>query len=359
LKQKELKITLVLPALNMGGMERVMAELACYFSTKPGVEVTLVLLSNQPRFYILADSVKVIEPDFDYNKYSRLVFTIKLFRYLQRSLKKSRPDVLLSFSERYNAFVILAAIGRGAKVYVSDRASPFYSAGKMIDLINPYAYRFATGIIAQTNLAKEHLLKKTKHKNIVVIGNPIRSFQARKAPKENIILYVGRFSDQKNQHVLVEHFAAINDKNWVVKLVGDGFKEKQTREKVQELGVSESVHFEGRQKNIDDYYYRSSIFAFTSLSEGFPNALGEAMAAGLACISYDCIAGPADLIDDGINGFLIPVGDHALYTEKLKELMAKPELRASFGHKAKEKIKSFESHVISEKYFQFLICGTK
>lgn len=348
------KIALVLPSLTMGGMERVMTELAWHFSTKPNVQITLVLLAKQQRFYELPDSVKIIEPGFDYKKYSRLVFTIKIFRYLQKTFRQLRPGIVLSFSERYNAFVMLAALGKGIRVFLSDRASPLYSAGKMIDLLNPYVYRFAAGIIAQTSIAADFLYKKTKHTNITVIGNPVRPIAAGTAQKENIILYVGRFSDQKNQYLLAEHFAAVNDHNWVVKLVGDGLKEQQTRKRVEELGVMDTVHFEGPQKNIEAYYHRSSIFAFTSLSEGFPNALAEAMSAGLACISYDCIAGPSDLIDDGVNGFLIPVNDHTQYIEKLKELMHNPELRASFGQKAKEKIKLFESKAIAEKFYNFL-----
>ncbi|MBK7107880.1 MAG: glycosyltransferase [Bacteroidetes bacterium] len=349
------KIALIVPSLNIGGMERVMVELAWYFSTKSNIKITLILLSNKTKYYELPNSLVLIQPEFDYKKYSRVVFTLKIFLYLRKALKELKPNSLLSFSERYNAFVLLAAIGLGIKLYVSNRASPFYSAGRMIDLINFYTYRMASGIIAQTNLAKEQLFKKSNHKNIIVIGNPIRSIAQSGTQKENIILYVGRFSDQKNQYSLVEYFAAINNMNWVIKFVGDGLKMQQTISKVEKLGLTEYVQFEGMRTDIEFFYNQASIFAFTSLSEGFPNALGEAMAAGLACISYDCVAGPADLIDDGVNGFLIPLGNEKLYIERLKLLMEDADLRKRFGIAAREKMKQFSADKIAQQYLDFIL----
>ncbi len=340
-------------------MEGVMAALATNFSARPGIEVTLIVLGGRDNFYQLPDAVKIITPDFDYKKYSRLRFTAKIFFYLHRTLRQLQPDVLLSFSEKYNAFVTLAALGKGVKIFLSDRASPLYSCGAIIDRLNPIVYRFADGIIAQTQMAKQRLQAKTKHKNIVVIGNPVRPFTPTIQHRQHIILNVGRFSDQKNQWLLAEHYAALPDKkDWVVKLVGDGLKEQITRSRVADLNLQDKILFEGAQKNTAPYYSSASIFAFTSLSEGFPNVLAEAMAAGLACISYDCVAGPADLIDDGVNGFLIPVGNHQLYVSRLQQMIDDDALRQQFGIKAKEKMKDYELNIIAQRFFDFLTAST-
>jgi len=78
------------------------------------------------------------------------------------------------------------------------------------------------------------------------------------------------------------------------------------------------------------------------------------MAAGCACIAYDCIAGPSDIIDDGLNGFLIPEGNHELFVQKLSSLIADQDLRLRFGVAAKEKMKQFEAGTISERFYSFI-----
>jgi GalNAc-alpha-(1->4)-GalNAc-alpha-(1->3)-diNAcBac-PP-undecaprenol alpha-1,4-N-acetyl-D-galactosaminyltransferase len=101
----------------------------------------------------------------------------------------------------------------------------------------------------------------------------------------------------------------------------------------------------------------TSVFAFTSTSEGFPNALGEAMAAGCACVAYDCVAGPSDMIDNGINGFLISIGDEKQYLKKLQLLMEDETTRIKFGKAAQEKMKQFEASTIADKFYNFITKG--
>jgi glycosyltransferase involved in cell wall biosynthesis len=126
------------------------------------------------------------------------------------------------------------------------------------------------------------------------------------------------------------------------------------QEEVKLKGLSNSVRLVGEQRNVHTYYAEASIFAFTSTSEGFPNALAEGMSAGCACIAYDCIAGPSDIIDDGVNGVLIPEGDEELFTQKLRLLMEDKILRERFGEAAREKMKTFEMSAISKKFYAFI-----
>lgn len=127
----------------------------------------------------------------------------------------------------------------------------------------------------------------------------------------------------------------------------------KVKKAASDLGVEDRVLFWGEVSHIEEYYQRSDIFAFTSISEGFPNALGEAMAAGMACISFDCEAGPSDLIVDGENGFLIPENDHERYISKLKLLINNESIRKKLGKKAKLKASEFSFEKIGHQYFNF------
>jgi len=197
------------------------------------------------------------------------------------------------------------------------------------------------------------MFDRTSHPNIRVIGNPLKITNEISVDRENIILNVGRFISTKQQALLVDYFTRIQPEEWKLYFFGDGHKLNDVKIQVKDLGKESEILFLGVVHNIEDFYRKSTIFAFTSVSEGFPNALGEAMAAGLACISFDCEAGPSDLIKDGVNGFLIPENDHEKYISKLKLLINDESLRKEFGVRAKEKALEFSTDLIGKQYLDF------
>ena len=107
---------------------------------------------------------------------------------------------------------------------------------------------------------------------------------------------VGRLIKTKHQDKLIEMFAKVSLPDWKLIIVGYDHLKQHNMERLKELAknldIEQRVVFTGKQDNIDEIYSKSSIFAFTSSSEGFPNVIGEAMAAGLPVIAFDCVAGP-------------------------------------------------------------------
>jgi glycosyltransferase involved in cell wall biosynthesis len=353
------RITLVTPSLGSGGAERVMSELAAYFADTLHHHVTMIVLTKTEQFYKVPESVTVKEPSFDHKKYSRPVFSVKILQHLRKQLKSSKPDAVLTFGGRYNAFVLLASKGLGLRVFVSDRSKPGISYGGFQNFINPRQYKSATGIIAQTRAAEAFTKKAIGHKNIAVIGNPIRQQPASTATRENIILSVGRFIRTKHQDLLIEYFSKIPNEGWKLVFLGDGAGLDACRQKAAALGIGDKVLFEGAVRNVNDYYNKSAIYASTSSSEGFPNALGEAMATGMACISYDCVAGPADLIEHNHTGMLIAMNAHEAYADALKTMMANATLRENLGAAARKKIEEFSTPVIAQRFFDFMFPSAK
>ena len=162
---------------------------------------------------------------------------------------------------------------------------------------------------------------------------------------------VGRLIESKHHDKLIEMFARVVIPGWKLLIVGyDHLKQKnmsKLKKLISELNVEDRVILVGKQKNVDYYYLKSKIFAFTSSSEGFPNAIGEAISAGLPVVTYDCIAGPSEMIINSSTGFLIPLFDRDQFREKLELLMRSKELREKFGIHGQRVIEKFiKDHLI-------------
>jgi glycosyltransferase involved in cell wall biosynthesis len=174
---------------------------------------------------------------------------------------------------------------------------------------------------------------------------------------------VGRLITTKHQDKLIELFLNLDIPEWRLVLVGYDHLKQTNFDRLQAIidrnNGQKQVMLVGRQVDVDSFYKRSKIFAFTSSSEGFPNAIGEAMSAGLPAVAFDCIAGPSEMITDNHNGFLIPLFDYEQFREKLERLMKKEDLRASFGKNAREAVKLFSIPSIGEKYLQFILSDNR
>lgn len=338
-------------------MERVASKLANDLSMRGGLKVILISLSNQDKFYKLNSNVTYYACQYNANANTTLK-ALGYIKELRKAFRKYQLDVVLSFGDRYNSFMLLASIGFTHGKFISNRQNSNLSNGKVVDFLNLLTYKFADGIIAQTMHAKRVIEEKYTARKVQLIPNPIRISNTSVGKRENVILNVGRFGDAKNQFELVEIFGEIlNRQDWRVRFFGDGPKKHVTEGVIQDLDLKEQITIYPFTRNINKEYKRSAIFAFVSRSEGFPNALAEAMAHGCACISYDCTAGPADIIDDGVNGFLIPEGNQEMYKDRLALLMKDEELRLRFGKAAREKMKQFDANKITQRFLDFMLEG--
>lgn len=327
-----MRIALVIPTFVHGGMERVMSELGNYWA-KIGWEVTVIFLVNHKPFFEIDRNVHgVIMPQFFYkpNFASKFLYSIRIILYLRRNVKRINPDSLLSFGEGYNSIVLLSTLGLNYNVFVSDRSSPDHQLGFFKQKLMKYLYPTAAGVISQTKTAKIKIQSKAALKNVHIIPNPVKIIPRANLKKENIILNVGRLVKEKNQLQLIQIFSKVCYGDWRLIIVGDGPLRLRLENEIKKLDLEEKVILAGAQYDLSVYFSKSKIFAMTSISEGYPNALCEAMAFPLPVISFNCIAGPADIINDGVNGFLIEPERQMDFEYKLSSLMRDENLRTRF-----------------------------
>ena len=354
------KICLVIHSLGIGGMERVMALLANYFADVKKAEVHLVLIGIKRNIeYPVSDKIQVHRPPFPFKNSRRTLDTLRTMRFLRKKVKNIDPDTILSFGEYWNNLVLLSLYGLKYPVYISDRSKPDKNLGRLQNRLRDLLYPKAAGLIAQTSKAKEICLNNKWNQNVEVIGNPIRNIgPGDEEQKENIVLSVGRLIKTKHFDDLIRMFVELNVSDWKLIIVGGDAKKQKLSEElksiVRELNAEDMVFLEGEQKEIDPWYHRAKLFAFTSSSEGYPNVVGEALSAGLPVVAYDCIAGPSDMIDDGENGYLVPLFERKVFMEKLQELMNDEEKREKLSKNAILKIKINNGKETAERFFSFI-----
>ena len=355
------KLCLVIPSLEPGGMERVMSELARSFCLRNDILVHIVLYGRCPRiFYSLPHTLQIHKPKTVFNDRFRLIYTLGRFYYLRKTVKKINPDSVLSFGEYWNSFVLIALLKLAYPIYISDRCSPEKKFGFFHRFLRRWLYPKAKGVIAQTEMAKRLYASQYINSNVCVIGNPIKQVHNnRDLIRENIVLTVGRLIESKHHDRLIEIFAKISRHDWKLVIVGDNaIKQKnmaRLKTLIQNLNMDGKINLAGNQQDVDSYYLRSKIFASTSTSEGFPNAIGEALSAGLPVIAFDCVAGPSVLIQHEINGLLIPLFNYEAFKVGLENLMMDDLKRIKMASNASSSVSRFTSDNISGDYLNFIL----
>jgi glycosyltransferase involved in cell wall biosynthesis len=353
---KENKVLIVLPKLTCGGTERAASELANYIAENGGT-VTILLMYREEIFYTLHSKVKLIQPDDVKRRIGRLLYIPYLMNFLRRNIKSENPDV--TFCLGYIAYTLGASIGLNTSVIISGRSSPTrvrFPGNKLLTKAYTWSHwalrKRVDGIIAQTQFAAE-IYSKRYNIPIRVIPNFLRDLKMYDLPRANQIVTVGRCSFEKGQHYLIDAFSKLHAPGWKLVIVGDGPKSTELKSQAKLLGIEANVIFTGFQQDVDLFLAQSKIFVFTSIIEGFPNALMEALATPLACVSFDCEAGPSDLINDGENGFLVGVGDVQGLVEKIQLLIDNETLRNVITEKAALAKEDYELSEVADEYLNF------
>lgn len=366
--EKQIHIAMLIGALTKGGAERVLVNLADYFAGK-GYPVTMVTQYQKENEYPLNQKVKRVISDItpEETTKSRIVNFVRRFAKLRKIWKEEKPDVILSFIGKNNMMTILTSRFLNIPVAVSVRADPaqeYYSA--WMRLMARHLFAKANGVILQTRQCFDFFPKKVRDK-AVILKNPVSPvfFRERyEGEREKTIVAVGRIDENKNHEMLIRAFAGIAEEFPDYKLViyGDGECRDRLIGMAKDLGYADRILLPGSVDHVAEAIYKTRVFVLPSNTEGVPNTLIEAMLMGLTVIATDCpCGGPADLIEDGVNGLLTPVGDVDAMTDKLRYLIKNLQMADEMGIAARKTADIYEPEKVYEAWEEFLlsICKTQ
>ena len=320
------KIVIVTRNLLGGGAERVVAQLANYF-VACGKECSIIKIETGENFYQLDPAISVAA--IGKRSSNKLVDKIRRYGLVRKMIQKEKPDLVLSFPEEVAIYVLLALLGTGIPAYVSERNNPWVMPpAKTTRLLRRFMYPFARGIVFQTEMAKSFFPESIQKKGIV-LANPI---EADRIPgqytglREKVIVGAGRLFQQKNFTLLLNAFADFSSghPDYKLRIYGEGYMLEQLKAVCRERNIQNKVEFPGKSNVLLEKMNSCAMFVLPSDYEGMPNVLLEAMCMGMPCISTDCPSGgPRELIEDGVNGLLVPVGDEKALCAAM-EKMADP-----------------------------------
>ncbi|MBN8501920.1 MAG: glycosyltransferase family 4 protein [Sphingomonadales bacterium] len=339
-------------SLSRGGAQRATVEMARAWADL-GWDITILTLGEPEADFFVPDPrvrhVRVPLPTQSRSTVASLRNNFKRIAAIRGVLRTLKPQAALGMMSASAILLALAGVGLPGRRYGSERTyPPMLPLRPGRELLRQVAYGMLDGVVCQTSAAASWVSKRTWARATPVAPNsislplprqePILDPESILAPGDRCLLAVGRFSEEKQFDQLISSFARIVPEapNWKLVIVGDGPDRGAMQSQVVNAGLCDRVLLPGASGNIADWYSRADLFVMTSRFEGFPNALLEAAAHGVAMVSFDCLAGPSDIIEDHQSGLLVPADDFIRLEAALSQLMHDDDLRGAYAARARE-----------------------
>jgi len=361
----KIKLLFVIPSLVEGGTERVVTDIITHLD-KEKYDISLALFEKKgPYLSQTAEYVKV----YDLRKKSRYSF-FKIIFNLGKLFRRVRPNTVVSFLSYTNIVAIMAKFISGCRFNLLISIRNYLSLARFdarLRRVRYFLYKFlfnyADYVIAVSEGIKTDLEKTFNiiQRKIKIIYNPVDSEKINILKAEEIkdlrikeksfLLTVGRLTKQKGYPYLFRAYSRIHkeiDEKLII--LGTGEEEEKLKSLANELGIQERVVFLGFQKNPYKFMNIASIFVLSSLWEGFPNVLLEAMECGVPVVSTDCSSGPREIITNGKNGILIPPADERALADAMLTLLKDENLRKKFSKNGKRRAEDFRIEKILPQY---------
>ena len=350
------------------GTERILSDKMNYLANRYGYDITFITYEqgNHPMAFSLDKRIRVIDlntrffPLYKLNPVRRVIAKSfqkrKLKSKLHDVLSVVNPDFVVLTTYDFDKFGSILTLPYRfvieSHICISDVRQEFRQHnvilklfGKYLDSIHFKTMNKADALVSLTSADKTNW---EKHVNIpifvipnlvTVYPNDISCYSER----SNRIICVGRLTRQKGFDYLIKAWALIANKypGWKIDIFGSGDLEDFLIQMIDNYNLKESITINKPTSNIFEEYDRSSIYILSSRYEGFCLVLLEAMSFGIPCISFNCPHGPSDMITNGEEGILVPVGDINKLAESIEWMITHKEERERMSQNSREKVKNF------------------
>lgn len=329
-----------------GGLQRVLLLKAGYLAERMGYNVTVLTTNDKPDkeiFYPVSSLLKCItvspaKPD-------KLSYFKSYAKLLNESIDIVDPDVVIMCDNGLKSFLLPFILKKKRKLVYERHITKFIenkavatTPGKIIDKLK---YRFMDYSAARFNkfvVVTQQGKSEWKTKNIDAIPNPLW-FDTDKVGNLTTkkVIAVGRHAYEKGYDRMFTIWKQVINKypDWILDIYGDYNQDYNIKQLALDSGLTRGINFLPPTKNIIEAYKNSSVCLMTSRYEGFGMVLLEAMACGVPCIAFNCPVGPAEIITNNEDGFLIEDGNTDAFTKSLITLIENEELRLQMGRNAK------------------------
>ena len=349
-----MRITMVIHSLSPGGAERVMVLLANgLLARKHQITICTLGFGNEDCIYPLDPGVGLLPLGLNRlpqhkGRFWTLLQVFELIRGLRRHLRTTRPDVVIAFITETNIFTLLATLGLGIPTIISERCDPAITPLRRLwKVARQLTYPLASALVVQSEEVRAWFSPLIRRRTRV-ISNPVlpaprsRPDQGHTGPSRRLIA-VGRLVHQKGFDLLLEAFGRLASAHpeWILEIWGEGPLRRDLEAHRDRLGLQSRVSFPGLTEDIHARYAQADMFVLSSRYEGFPNALCEAMANGLAVVATSCSGGVRDILRPGVDGLLVPPDDVDALERALGEALTSAALRAALGSQAKYVVERF------------------
>jgi glycosyltransferase involved in cell wall biosynthesis len=289
--------------------------------------------------------------DFRYRRWDPLV-DIAVIRYFWAA----KEGVLVTTRPALNLMSAWFAPRRLVRVGQDHMNMDHYKAPLRAAIVRAYPRLDAVTVLTEHDLETYRNALRSDAVRLERIPNGIPPTRVPPAALEaKVAIAAGRLSSQKGFDLLIEAFGlvAARHPDWQLRIFGVGTERAKLAAQIEKLGLAGRVQLKGTTRQMDEQLAAASVYVLSSRFEGLPMVLLEAITVGLPAVAFDCPTGPAEIIEHGRNGLLVPPEDVAALAAGICKLIENPDERRAMGAAARESSSRYSMPVVRDIWEKF------